>query len=213
LPEAALQTWAVRSELAVTTRAPSGLNAALFTGPDAQAGVRRACRRRVPDPSGAVRAGGDDAGASTAPPELYRGGESLADRVAPDRDATGVALSSSAATDRGRDSARIEALAEIRVHTAGPLVLVTRDGRLTREARAAGVDAGDPETVAARTMTREAGRRAMFESRLHDAMERYVARGPLNEWLLRIQAMENLARVYRAVWTPPNQPWFLPPPT
>lgn len=109
-----------------------------------------------------------------------------------------------------RERLLAEALAEIRVHTTGPLVLVTRDGKLTREARAAGVDVGDPETIATLTMTREAGR-ALFESRLRDAMNRYIARGPLDKWLQRIQATENITRVFRAVWTPPDQPWFLSP--
>jgi hypothetical protein len=108
-----------------------------------------------------------------------------------------------------RERLLAEALEDIRAHTAGPLVLVTRDGRLTREARAAGVDAGDPETIAARTMAREAAG-AMFESRLAEAVNRYIARGPLDEWLVRVQATDNIARVYRAVWTAPEQPWFLP---
>jgi len=106
-----------------------------------------------------------------------------------------------------REQLMAEALATIREHTPGPLVLVTRDGRLIREATAAGVDATDPEAFAARTMTREAAR-AMFEARLEQAISRYITRGPLGEWLLRVRAMERVRELHVAIWTPPEQPWF-----
>src|SRR5262249_46187274 len=56
--------------------------------------------------------------------------------------------------------------------------------------------------TAVRTMTRAAGR-SMFESQLRDATNRYIARGPLDEWLLWIQAAESITRVFRAVWPGP----------
>lgn len=108
-----------------------------------------------------------------------------------------------------REQIMAEALAEIRVNAPGPLVLVTRDRQVLREATAAGVDAVDPETFAARTMTRDAAR-AMFEARLEQALDRYIARGPLNEWRLRVYATDRVRQLYTVVWTPPDQPWFFP---
>jgi hypothetical protein len=109
-----------------------------------------------------------------------------------------------------REHLMTQALAAIRVHTPGPLILITRDARLIREATAAGVDAADPETFAAREIPRDAAR-VMFKSRLERAISRYIARGSLDEWLLRVQATDRLRQLYAAVWTPPNQPWFPPP--
>jgi hypothetical protein len=106
-----------------------------------------------------------------------------------------------------RERLMAEALATLRVHTPGPLVLVTRDARLIREATAVGVDAIDPEAFGARAMTREAAR-VMFEARLDQAISRYIARGPLGEWLLRIRAMDRVRKLHAAIWTPPEQPWF-----
>jgi hypothetical protein len=63
-----------------------------------------------------------------------------------------------------RERLMFEAIPTIRVHAPGPLVLVTRDAGLIREARAAGVDADEPEPFAAGTMTREAAR-ALFAVR------------------------------------------------
>src|SRR6185436_5508845 len=98
-----------------------------------------------------------------------------------------------------------QALREIRAHTSGPLTVITRDGRLIREAARVSVDAADPETFAARTMSRDAAR-GMFESRFDQAMSRYIARGPMDEWLLRVRATDRLRQLYAAVWTPPDQP-------
>lgn len=94
---------------------------------------------------------------------------------------------------------------------SGPIALVTRDARLTREAIAAGVDATNPETFAERTIAREAAR-LMFESRLEQAIDRYVARSSLDEWLLRTHAMDRVRQLHEAVWSPLDQPWFLPLP-
>ena len=99
-----------------------------------------------------------------------------------------------------------QALDTIREHTPGPLVLVTRDADLIRRAGAAGVDTADPETFAARTMTRDAAR-AMFTARLEQAINRYIARGPLHQWLLRVLVTERLRDLYAAIWTPLDQPW------
>lgn len=109
-----------------------------------------------------------------------------------------------------RERLMAEALAEIRVHTPGPLALVTRDAGLIRQARAAGVDAAEPESFAARTMTREAAR-AMFEARLEQAISRYIARGSLDKWLLRVRAMERVRQLHGAIWAPPDKRWFPAP--
>jgi hypothetical protein len=102
-----------------------------------------------------------------------------------------------------------DALATIREHTPGPLALVTRDADLIRRARAEGIDADEPEPFAARTLTRDEARQ-MFDARLEWAMARYVARGPFDEWLLRVRAMEPVRQVHDAIWTPAERPWFLP---
>jgi hypothetical protein len=110
-----------------------------------------------------------------------------------------------------RDRAIADELAAIRTHTPGPLILLTRDARLIREARAEGVDADEPEAFAARTLTREAAH-TMFVERLERAIDRYIARGPLHEWLLRRYAMDRVRELHAAIWAPTNQPWFGPPP-
>lgn len=109
-----------------------------------------------------------------------------------------------------REQLMAEGLAAIRERVPGPLVLITRDRRLIREAVAAGIYAADPEAYSARTMTRMTAR-AMFEARLEQASSRYIALGPLDEWLLRVRAMDRVRKLYLAVWTPPHQPWFLHP--
>jgi hypothetical protein len=51
----------------------------------------------------------------------------------------------------------------------------------------------------------------MFESRLKQTISRYIARGPLDEWLLRVYATDRLRQLYAAVWSPLDQPWFQRP--
>jgi len=110
---------------------------------------------------------------------------------------------------REREQLMREALDTIREQTPGPLTLITRDEQVIREGLEAKVDAATPETFAARTMTRGVAR-AMFESRLEQAISRYIARGPLDKWLLRVYAMDRLRQIYAAVWSPLDQPWFPP---
>ena len=99
-------------------------------------------------------------------------------------------------------SARIlSVLAEVRPRTPGPLILITRDAQLTREAIAAGVDAATPEAFAARTMT-TAQARDMWCERVTMAINRYVARGALDGWLLRIRAMDRVRMLVDAGWHP-----------
>ena len=50
----------------------------------------------------------------------------------------------------------------------------------------------------------------MFTARLEQAINRYIARGLLHEWLLRVRVTERLRDLYAAIWTPLDQPWFPP---
>lgn len=142
-------------------------------------------------------------------------GASLSDR---DRDRLMVHVCSAAplpisvpGMSADRERAISDALAEIREHTAGPLVLVTGDADLIRRARKQGVDADEPKAIAARTMTREQAKRA-FEARLHDATSWYLAtRKKIDGWLRRAEAMERIHQLYAAVWSDSTRPWFPPP--
>jgi hypothetical protein len=87
------------------------------------------------------------------------------------------------------------------------LILVSRDARARREATAMKVDAVTPEEYAERVMTREDAR-TMFEVRSHQALSRYIAVGTLDDWLLKTAAMDNVGRLPRAIWSPPDEPWF-----
>ena len=88
------------------------------------------------------------------------------------------------------------------------LVLLTRDAQVIGEATHAAVDAVDPETFAARYLTREDARR-MFEQRLGDAAIRYLVAGPPQEQNMRIRVGRTVGEVYGSIWQPLNQPVFV----
>ena len=98
------------------------------------------------------------------------------------------------------------ALAQIREHTQAPLTLVTRDGRLTREARAVGVEVGTPEAIAARTLSLDPARE-MFLSRLRQAIERRLACGAHHSWLARKESLDGVLKVYEMVWDVEPPDW------
>lgn len=91
---------------------------------------------------------------------------------------------------------------------ADGLVLIMRDAAACEKARAAGVDAAEPEAFAARFLTREDARR-MFDQRLNDAALRYLVAGPPQEQNMRIHVGRTTREVYRAIWQPPDEPVFV----
>jgi hypothetical protein len=88
------------------------------------------------------------------------------------------------------------------------LVLITRDDGARDEARAAGVDAAEPEAFAARFLACDDARR-MFDQKLGDAAIRYLVAGPPQEQNLRIRVGRTTREVYGAIWQPLDEPVFV----